>query len=193
MKKILSLVAMLGYLAMSVNATDNTSDNITIPHTFNSGEIISSKKINDNFLALSSIIGSIVSKQLQIEITNCDTCSNSNYTKTLSMQHIEISNLKIVFGNLDLFDDSQNCAYSQWQAQNQLSWAGGMKYKIYYDENFNSIPSIFISQTEEVAGMHGSTPLNAESYISQSEKSYVELTIRGNQCYKPLSLIIFGK
>ena len=46
MKKILGLVVMLGVLAMPAHATDNSTDNITIPNTFNSGATISSSQMN---------------------------------------------------------------------------------------------------------------------------------------------------
>ena len=49
MKKILSLIVLLNFLAVSLFATGSLSDNLTTPHTFTSGDTISSSKINENF------------------------------------------------------------------------------------------------------------------------------------------------
>ena len=49
MKKILSLIFVLNFLAVSLFATGSLSDNLTTPHTFTSGDTISSSKINENF------------------------------------------------------------------------------------------------------------------------------------------------
>ena len=49
MKKILSLIVVLNFLAVPLFATGSLSDNLTTPHTFTSGDTISSSKINENF------------------------------------------------------------------------------------------------------------------------------------------------
>ena len=60
MKKILGLMVMIGIFGLHAQATDNLSDNLTIPHTFNSGETISSSKVNENFQALSGRINDLI-------------------------------------------------------------------------------------------------------------------------------------
>ncbi len=67
MKKILGLVVMLGLLTLPVNATDNSSDNITIPNTFSSGTNISSSQMNDNFNYLINIIDNLSGKIRNLE------------------------------------------------------------------------------------------------------------------------------
>ena len=57
MKKILGLVVMLSLIVIPALATDN----ITIPNTFNSGETISSSKMNENFSAIKSAVDNISS------------------------------------------------------------------------------------------------------------------------------------
>ena len=57
MKLILNLLILI-FLNTFVFASDNISDNLTIPHTFNSGETISSSKMNENFKDISSFINS---------------------------------------------------------------------------------------------------------------------------------------
>ena len=49
MKKILSLIFVLNFLAIPLFATGSLSDNLTTPHSFSSGDTISSSKINENF------------------------------------------------------------------------------------------------------------------------------------------------
>ena len=49
MKKIFGLVIYVYLLSMQAFATGNFSDNLTVPHTFASGETISSNKMNENF------------------------------------------------------------------------------------------------------------------------------------------------
>ena len=46
MKKILGLIVMFGVLVIPIFATGSSSDNITIPHTFDSGATISSSQMN---------------------------------------------------------------------------------------------------------------------------------------------------
>ena len=58
MKKILCLVVLISVLAINVHA----SDNITIPNTFNSGETISSSKMNENFSELVQKINELTSR-----------------------------------------------------------------------------------------------------------------------------------
>ena len=49
MKKIVSFIVVLTFLAIPLFATGSLSDNLTAPHTFTSGDTISSSKINENF------------------------------------------------------------------------------------------------------------------------------------------------
>ncbi len=49
MKKIVSFIVVLTFLAIPLFATGSLSDNLTAPHTFTSGDTISSSKMNDNF------------------------------------------------------------------------------------------------------------------------------------------------
>ena len=51
MKKILSIVVMVGLLAIPAHATDNNT-----LHTFSSGETISSSKVNQNFVLVSNYV-----------------------------------------------------------------------------------------------------------------------------------------
>ena len=49
MKKILSLIVLLNFFTVPLFATGSFSDNLSAPHTFSSGETISSNKMNENF------------------------------------------------------------------------------------------------------------------------------------------------
>ena len=60
MKKILGLVVMIPFLVFPVSGSDNLSDNLTIPNTFNYGETISSSKINENFQILADRMNSLI-------------------------------------------------------------------------------------------------------------------------------------
>ena len=55
MKKMLVLLIIIFFIFTLIQASDNSNDNITIPHTFNSGDTISSSKMNDNFFKDSGI------------------------------------------------------------------------------------------------------------------------------------------
>ncbi len=59
MKKILGLVVMLGFFALPLYASDNSSDNITIPNIFTSGSTISSSQMNENFNAVKVAVDNI--------------------------------------------------------------------------------------------------------------------------------------
>ena len=48
MKKIICLI-MLSIFALPIYASENFSDNLTVPHSFSSGDTISSSQINENF------------------------------------------------------------------------------------------------------------------------------------------------
>ena len=48
MKHLLSSITLL-LLSTLAFGSDNNSENLTVPHTFNSGETISSSKMNENF------------------------------------------------------------------------------------------------------------------------------------------------
>ena len=52
MKKILGLLVMMVLLALPAYSSDNSTDNLTLPNTFNSGTTISSSQMNENFLKL---------------------------------------------------------------------------------------------------------------------------------------------
>ena len=80
MKKILGLVVILGLLAIPAHASDNSSDNITIPNTFNSGATISSSQMNENFLKLvqkinelQTTINNLTPNFIKISTGNCGT------------------------------------------------------------------------------------------------------------------------
>ena len=60
MKKILGLVVIILILVFPVSGSDNLSDNLTIPNTFNYGETISSSKINENFQILADRMSSLI-------------------------------------------------------------------------------------------------------------------------------------
>jgi len=64
MKKILCFSVMVVWLVLTVHASDNSSDNVTIPHTFNSGTTISSSQMNENFLKLVQKINELQQKLL---------------------------------------------------------------------------------------------------------------------------------
>ena len=64
MKKIVSFMTMVGLLALHSHASDNISDNLSLPHTFNTGETISSNKMNENF---QSIVEGLNQRILSIE------------------------------------------------------------------------------------------------------------------------------
>ena len=49
MKKIVSFIVVLTFLSIPLFATGSLSDNLTAPHTFTSGDTISSSKMNENF------------------------------------------------------------------------------------------------------------------------------------------------
>ena len=66
MKIFISLIIYLNLVSISL-ATDNASDNFTIPHTFNSGETISSNAMNENF---SSIVEQINSLKINVYSNN---------------------------------------------------------------------------------------------------------------------------
>ena len=55
MKHLLSSITLL-LLSTLAFGSDNNSENLTVPHTFNSGETISSSKMNENFQALITMI-----------------------------------------------------------------------------------------------------------------------------------------
>ena len=52
MKNLLSAIISVIVFSSAGFAVDNSSDNFTIPHGFNSGETISSQKMNENFNAI---------------------------------------------------------------------------------------------------------------------------------------------
>ena len=57
-KLVLTLIAGTVLSSTVLASTDNASDNFTIPHSFNSGETISSSKMNENFQAVKQVIAS---------------------------------------------------------------------------------------------------------------------------------------
>ena len=52
MKKIFGLIMVFSTLVMTAYGTGSLSDNLTVPHTFSSGETISSNKMNENFISI---------------------------------------------------------------------------------------------------------------------------------------------
>ena len=79
MKNLLFLVAMMGGLAISANATGNSSDNLTLPHTFSSGSTISSTQMNNNFSRLIELL--------------------DNQSKTISILETKLNSLKQIYFN----------------------------------------------------------------------------------------------
>ena len=65
---------------MPAHATDNSSDNITIPNTFNSGAIISSSQMNENFIFLINEINKLTNFLFQHEVFD----PQDPYAKTFS-------------------------------------------------------------------------------------------------------------
>ena len=82
MKKILGLLVMMVLLALPAYSSDNSTDNLTLPNTFNSGTTISSSQMNENFLKLVQKINELQQKLLtgweRKEGTEY-TCSNGTY------------------------------------------------------------------------------------------------------------------
>ena len=52
MKKIFGFIIVFSTFIMPINGTGSLSDNLTVPHTFSSGETISSNNMNQNFKKL---------------------------------------------------------------------------------------------------------------------------------------------
>ena len=78
MKKIF----FLGFISLFLTFKAFCSDNITIPHQFSSGEIISSSKINENFNLIESKINSqtfVNAEANWIKIGNLQIVSGQEY------------------------------------------------------------------------------------------------------------------
>ena len=92
MKKILCLVVLISVLAINVHA----SDNITIPNTFNSGETISSSKMNENFSKLVQRINELTSLLSNGSGGSSDGSEESN----LDMIHTQIADAPEAFAQI---------------------------------------------------------------------------------------------
>ena len=66
MKHLLSSITLL-LLSTLAFGSDNNSDNLTLPHTFNSGETISSSKMNNNFNHLIRFIDNLTATIQNLE------------------------------------------------------------------------------------------------------------------------------
>ena len=60
--KYIFLIIKILLLSNLAFGSDNNSDNLTVPHTFNSGETISSSKMNENFSNIYSILNHLQKK-----------------------------------------------------------------------------------------------------------------------------------
>ena len=67
-KLILIFFILFFYYGARIVASDNISDNLTLPHTFNSGETISSSKMNENFNKITNLLDNISKRIPQILI-----------------------------------------------------------------------------------------------------------------------------
>ena len=75
MRKILGLIVMLGGLVIPIFATGSSSDNISIPHTFDSGAAISSSQMDQNFNLLIELLDNH-SKTINQLISRIETLEN---------------------------------------------------------------------------------------------------------------------
>ena len=124
MKKILAFMVMIGFLAITTHATDN----LTIPNTFNSGETISSSKINENFQTITQGF-------------------NKNQTNKLGANGqniIDIGNTRIITGTIRMNSGSVKLNYDDpfievYSANATWKESTGFAYVLWASSDTNSL------------------------------------------------------
>ena len=112
MKHTLLILISFILILSQVYGTETFTDNLTIPHTFSSGETISSQKMNDNFNELLKILNRLKAinnvKNWADEIVILDSYSTDETVKIAKK-----NGAKVFFRKFDNFSNQRKYAFRE--------------------------------------------------------------------------------
>lgn len=121
---LISIIFLL--LSTLTFGSDNNSDNLTVSHTFNSGETISSSKMNENF---QSIVEGLNQRILSLENKLNNLVNEDSFSQKENI--IEVGNTRIISGFVDNYDKNT------YSPDNPL--------RINFEEPFQNTPLIYLT------------------------------------------------